>query len=197
MTATTRTIVVSAAISAAVGIALGLTFILIGLQDEPGAADAAWLLGAAALASIPLSVPLGLVGAVVASLLLKSQRSRAHVVVWIIRGVGVGGFLGALSPALLSLFEPGTASGRVSTMDPTISFVAAASGVIAGGIVAVWCYWSQENTATHQGAAWGPPNHAMQRRGAVGGDSHNQAEPRHKATHPYGLVRLRRQFICL
>ena len=152
MTTTTRTMVVSIAISAAVGIALGLTFILIGLQGEPEAAGAARLLGTAALVSLPLSVPLGLVGAVVASLLLKSQKSRAHVAVWIIRGVGVGGFLGALgSPALLFLLEPGTASGRVSMMDPMVSLVGAASGVIAGGIVAVWCYRVQQSRATHQG----------------------------------------------
>ncbi len=153
MTTTTRTMVASVAICAGVGMAVTLTVILTGSQAEPGIVGAAQLLGAAAVVSVPLSLPLGLMGTVVLRLLLKFQKSRVDLGVWIIRGVGVGGFLGALgSPVVPFLLEGGAVSGRLSMMDPMFSLVGAGAGVIAGGIVAVLFYRLQESRTTHQGA---------------------------------------------
>jgi hypothetical protein len=153
MTTTTRIWVASVAISVGVGMAAALTVIQMGSQAEPGVVSAAQLLAAATLISVPLSLPLGLMGTVVLSLLLRFQKSRADLAVWIIRGVGVGGFLGALgSPVVPFLLDGGAASGRVSMMDPMFSLVGAAAGVIAGGIVAVLFYRVQETRTAHQAA---------------------------------------------
>jgi hypothetical protein len=154
MTTMARTIGVSVSISAFVGIAVGLWFISLGQQGGRESASALQLLAAAALLSGPLSVPLGLVGGLVASVLLKRQMSRVSLMVWIIRGMGVGGILGSLcSPAVPFLLGRGSASLGVRTMAAMFSLAGAACGVLAGALVAVWCYRVQQGRPNNRGEA--------------------------------------------
>jgi len=89
--------------SVSVGVVLGLGFILLGqVQGEAGGevGRGATLLQfafAALLLSWATSIPLGVVGGILAGIVLQRQRLPASVWVWVIRGIGVGSIMGRLA----------------------------------------------------------------------------------------------------
>ena len=162
MRATWWAVVVSLVVSAAVGVVLGLTFILIGQAageaggESGGGASVLRFVGAAILLSWPTSMPLGVLGGVLTAIVLARQRLPTSFVIWVIRGIGVGGVLGALGGPATPLFYWGAAGSRgVDTMAAMYSLVGAAGGVLTGALVALWCYWVQQHSTRHTGGRSG------------------------------------------
>ncbi len=144
-----RVIVGSVLVSVVIGVAIGLAAILMGRPSgEAGSALA--LLMPALLVSGPVSVPGGLLGGVIAVQFLKRQRSQGSAVVWITRGVGLGGVIGALAAPVLPLLAARSWSRGASGMAALFSFCGAVGGVLSGGLVGVWCYREQSR---HTGGA--------------------------------------------
>lgn len=127
----------------AVGWAVALVLVRLG-QPARQPESALALSTVALLVSAPLSAPLGLLGGIVAKLLLSRQRSRLSLVVWVIRGMGAGGACGALcAPAALLLLARASSPGAQG-MAAVVSQGGAVAGVISGASVGLWCHWLQQ-----------------------------------------------------
>ena len=151
-------VIVSLGVSAAVGVVLGLAVILVGqAAGEAGGeigvgASVLQFAGAALLLSYPTSVPLGVVGGILAAIVLARQGRAASFVIWITRGVGVGGVLGALGGPATPLLYWGAAGSRGAyTMAAMFSLVGAVGGVLTGALVASWCYRVQRHSTRPPG----------------------------------------------
>ena len=138
--------------SVTVGVVLALGFILLGqVQGEAGGevgrgATVLQFAFAALLLSWGTSIPLGIVGGILAGIVLQRQRLPASVWVWVIRGIGVGSIMGALgAPATPVLFWGASASPGLGSMAVMYSMVGAVGGTLTGGLVAVWCYRAQQS----------------------------------------------------
>jgi hypothetical protein len=144
-----RAIVVTVLASVSLGVVLDVAFILFGqVQGEAsrGATVLQFLLSAGLLTSA-VTLPLGIVGGVLAGLLLQRQRLPASVWVWIIRGIGMGSFVGALGAAVVPMLLWGAVrSPGAGSIMAMFSLVGALGGVLTGAAVAVWCYRAQQNT---------------------------------------------------
>jgi hypothetical protein len=146
-----RTIAASIAASGLVGWAVAFAFVVTG--RPAGQATLGLALPTAALfLSAPLSIPLGLVGGLLASFILRQQRSHVSLIIWMIRGVGTGGALGALAAPVALLLVASSASAGAAGMAATFSIGGAVGGVVAGAMIGVWCYWSQLRPTTQTDA---------------------------------------------
>src|SRR5688500_16966409 len=116
MTATARIVVVTTLTSMGLGL---VTVILVVLASEPpetirhvltDASGALNLLSIGVLVSLPISIPAGLGGGVLAARVAANQGDRWSRWRWIVRGAVLGAAIGAgLTAALVALPQIGTA----------------------------------------------------------------------------------------
>jgi hypothetical protein len=93
-----------------------------------------------------ITVRLGVVGGALAGIFLRRQRVPASVLVWVVRGIGMGNIVGALGVAAVPIVLAGaSSSGAAGPILAMFSMFGAAGGVLTGAVVAVWCCRTQQS----------------------------------------------------
>jgi hypothetical protein len=144
-----KTVGISVLTGACIGAILALVFALLGRpQSELGRETTLWQsLLAPLLFGSAIALPPALVGGALAGILLWRQRLPASVWVWVVRGIGVGSMVGALGAGAAPVLLMGAlqSAGAGSIMVATFSLFGALGGILAGAVVAVWCYRAQRS----------------------------------------------------
>ena len=143
-----RTVVVAVLTSLSLGVVLGVVFILFGQVHSAAGRQArvSQSLLATLLFVSAITLPLGVVGGALAGIFLRRQRVPASVLVWVVRGIGMGSIVGALGAAAVPIVLMGaSSSGPAGPIMAMFSMLGAAGGVLTGAVVAVWCCRTQQS----------------------------------------------------
>ncbi len=158
-----KTVVVAVLTSLSLGVVLGVVLVLFGLVHSAAGREApmAQPLLATLLFVSAITLPLGAVGGALAGIFLRRQRVPASVLVWVVRGIGMGSIVGALGAAAVPIVLTGEfPSGAAGPIMAMFSMFGTAGGVLTGAVVAVWCCRTQQSILRLDHSGEPMPTHA-------------------------------------
>jgi hypothetical protein len=142
-----RIMLVSLFISVSVGMLVAGTVVVISEPMEQSARLISSLRGLfdlfaiAVIASIGLSVPMGLAGGLLAVWMIRRQKTGVSLLMWLLRGASAGLVMGFFGSALVGVVTSQAANiDLISTYALLLSSYAGAAGALAGTLIATYCW---------------------------------------------------------
>jgi hypothetical protein len=156
MTKMLGAVALATGISVVAGLIIAATAILAGepqatidhaLQTSAGFFE---LLVATAAGSLPITLPAGIGGGVLAAALLATQGERLSAVRWVVNGIVVGGAIGACAAAAWAVLV--SLGGGTLLLLFVMAPLGALAGALVGGLVGAYCACASRR-ARSEGAA--------------------------------------------
>jgi hypothetical protein len=136
-----KAVVVAVLTSMSLGVVFGVVLVLFGQVYSAAGREApmSQSLLATLLFVSAITVRLGVVGGALAGIFLRRQRVPASVLVWVVRGIGMGNIVGALGVAAVPIVLAGASSSGAAGPILAMFSMFGAAGALTGAVVAVWC----------------------------------------------------------